>query len=173
MSLRKTISLSAFIASLLFLPELARAMCPLCSVAIGAGAVAAEYYGVDPSIIGLFVGAFALSTGIWVANWIKTQYIPHQKKIIVAASLALTIIPFVPIVPDAFYLPLKLFGLAKVLWLNKLLVGSILGILISGGAFAFSNKIKEIRGKVLFPYQGVVFPVLALAATSVALYLIL
>lgn len=167
---RKALLLPLF---LLALPKLALAMCPLCSAAVGGAAIVAGYYGVDFSIIGLFIGAFGLSTGIWAANWIKTQHIPHQKKIIVAASLVLTIIPMIPIVPDAFYLPLHILDFTKVLWLNKILVGSILGVLISYGAFAVHNKIKQTMGKVLFPYQGVVLPVIALSIASLAIYLIL
>ena len=163
-----------FLLPLLFaIPKLVHAHCPLCSAAIGGAAVAASYYGIDPSIIGLFVGGFALSTGYWVANWVKKQYIPHQKKLIILSSLALTIIPVVPIVPDAFYLPLRLGEFIRVLWLNKILVGSILGIIISAVTFAASNKIKHIRGKSLFPYQGVILPLLMLVLTGALLYIIL
>src|SRR3972149_9567805 len=102
---------------LLAIPKLVHAHCPLCSAAIGGAAVAASYYGIDFSIIGLFIGAFALSTGIWIANWVKKQYIPHQKKLIILSSLALTIIPVIPIVPDAFYAPIRIFDFVKVLWL--------------------------------------------------------
>ena len=158
---------------LLLIPKLVHAHCPLCSAAIGGAAVAASYYGIDPSVIGLFVGGFALSTGVWVANWIKKQYIPHQKKLIVLSSLALTIIPVVPIVPDAFYAPIRMFDFVKVLWLNKILVGSVLGVLISGATFAIGNKIKQIRGKSLFPYQGVILPLLMLVLTGALLYIIL
>ncbi len=51
------------------------AHCPLCTGAIGAAAVSAKMMGVDSSIIGVFIGAFGISTGIWAARWIakKTQ----------------------------------------------------------------------------------------------------
>src|SRR3990167_9200674 len=83
------------------------AHCPLCTAAVGAAAISAEMYGVDPSIVGIFIGAFGISTGIWIAMKIKHHF-PFQTSLIVLASFLLTVIPLYKINSDYLYIPLLL-----------------------------------------------------------------
>ena len=62
------------ISFLIFSVPLAYAHCLLCTMAVGAAAVTAKYYGVDTSIIGIFAGALAISIGLWIGLKIKKQY---------------------------------------------------------------------------------------------------
>ena len=62
------------------------AHCPLCTAAVGAAAVSAKYYGLDSSIIGLLIGAFGVSTGLWAGLKVKKQYFKAQLPVIVVAS---------------------------------------------------------------------------------------
>ena len=174
------------IAGLLFLFSLfnisiAHAHCPLCTGAVGAAAVGAKYLGMDVTIIGVFIGAFAISTGLWFAKWVGKKLanfgIYHAYTIVIA-SFALTVLPLMSLEPEPLYLPVFITGAAgtilnKAYWTNKILFGSIFGGLAAIIAYWLHIKIKESRGKVLFPFQGIVFTILSLAATSAILYFLI
>jgi len=165
------------ILSLLAVIPISHAHCPLCTAAVGAAAVSANYYGLDISIIGLLIGAFGVSTGLWVARMVKRQYIGYQTHLIVLLSFLLTVIPLMSINNESFYLPLLLFGeigsaFNKVYFLNRLLIGSIFGGIISLGALWVHFKLKALKGKVLFPFQGIVITLLCLFLAGIGLYFI-
>ena len=160
---------------LIDLIPLVHAHCPLCTAAVGAAAISAKYYGLDTSIIGLLIGAFGISTGLWIGLKIKNQYFRFQLPIIVLASFLLTVVPLVYIDKDMIYLPLLIFGpagsiLNKVYWVNKLLFGSVIGGLTALIAYLIHIFIKKQRGKVLFPFQGVILTLIFLAASGLSLY---
>lgn len=175
----KKIILLVFASLFLFMSlPLAYAHCPLCTAAIGAAAVSAKYYGLDASIIGLLIGAFGVSTGLWFGLKIKKQYFEYQLSVIVLASFLLTVIPLLYVSSDSIYLPLLLFGKAgtllnKVYWVNKILFGSIIGALVTLTAFLAHNYIKKINGRVLFPFQGIVITIAVLTVSGIGLYFIL
>src|SRR3989344_6151701 len=72
---------------------IAYAHCPLCTAAVGAAAVSAKYYGMDISIIGLMIGAFGISTGLWFGLKLKKQFFKFQLPVIVLLSFLLTVLP--------------------------------------------------------------------------------
>ncbi|MBI4439706.1 hypothetical protein HY638_01930 [Candidatus Woesearchaeota archaeon] len=165
----------AMLFSFIALIPLAHAHCPLCTAAVGAAAVSANYYGLDISIIGIFVGAFAISTGLWVARMLKKEYIKYQTQIIVLLSFLLTVIPLLSINKESIYIPLLLAGeagsvLNKVYFVNKLFVGSLFGAILSFGALWIHFKLKEVKGRVLFPFQGIVITLAMLALGSLGIY---
>ena len=164
-----------FVALLIISIPFAYAHCPLCTAAVGAAAISAKYYGLDVSIIGLLIGAFGVSTGLWIGLKIKKDYLKYQLPIIVLASFLLTVIPLLYVDKDMIYLPLLVLGpagsaLNKVYWVNKMLFGSVIGALITLVAFFVHDYIKKLNGKVLFPFQGVVITLVFLVASGVSLY---
>lgn len=153
---------------------MAYAHCPLCTAAVGAAAVSAKYYGMDLSIIGLLIGAFGVSTGLWIGLKVR-KYFRLQLPLIVFASFLLTVIPLLAISDETLYFPLLLIGKAgsafnKVYWINKLLLGSIIGGLMTVLSYVIHAYIKKLRGKVLFPFQGVAFTLFSLAISGLAMY---
>ncbi|MEK6848861.1 MAG: hypothetical protein AABX65_04485 [Nanoarchaeota archaeon] len=148
------------------------AHCPLCTVAAGGGIAVARWLGVDDSIVGVFVGAFIVSTALWLGKWLNKKNIVISGAILVIASFLLTVVPFytggvitdmemVKSMPEHHaILGMGAFGI------DKLLTGIIFGSVFVWGAFAVSDYIKKKRGKVLFPYQGIVFMAITLAILS-------
>lgn len=135
------------------------AHCPLCTAATGVGIAIAESYGVDGVIIGLWVGAFIISTALWFDRILKKKYsIPFQSAIISVLSLVLTVVPFY--FAGMFTNPITIMGI------DRLLFGIILGSAIAFSGTELSIWIKNIRGKVLFPYQTIVLVTGALTVTS-------
>lgn len=160
---------------LVFLP-ISYAHCPLCTAAVGAAAVSAKYYGLDASIIGLLIGAFGISTGLWIGLKVK-KYFRFQMSLIVLASFLLTLVPLLYIDKSTVYLPLLLLGqpgsaLNKVYWINKILFGSLIGGLITLTAFYIHTYIKKINGKVLFPFQGIAITLAFLLISGLGLYIV-
>src|SRR3989344_5509444 len=117
--------LLALLPSLFFLKEVS-AHCPLCTGAVVAGAVGANYLGLDITILGIFVGAFAISLGLWVNKKLKI-YFKYQNILIVLLSFLLTVIPSLAFIKDMTYI--SFFN--NVYFINKLLLGSIIGSLAS------------------------------------------
>lgn len=154
------------------------AHCPLCTGAIGVMAVGASYYGIDSSIIGLFIGAFAISTGLWVAMKVKKQYIMYQKPLIVISSFFLTVVPLMSIGEGSLTVSMLLFGeegslFNNVYTISTLFIGSLVGSFLSVAGYWVHNYVKKLNNGVIFPYQGIVFTVLLLVATSGLFYLII
>ncbi len=168
------------LAGLISVP-LVSAHCPLCTGAIGAGAVAAKYLGIDVSIIGLFVGAFGISTGLWFNKWLngklKKKYFKFQDHAIVFGSFLLTVIPLKGAVSDNIYLPLFWFGelgslFNRIYWINKLIIGSVIGMAVTLLAFHIHNTVKRAHGKVLFPFQGIAFTLIMLIISGATMYFV-
>lgn len=162
-------SFSAFFGSV-------HAHCPLCTAAVGTALVSAEYFGFGSGIVGIFAGAFAVSTGLWVSKKIKKQFIPLQSTAIVLASFFLTIIPLLYLSSSTIYLPLLLFGESgtafnKIYFVSTFLLSSIFGAFLSFLALLVRNFIKKFNGKVLFPFQGIALTLLFLFFGSLALAL--
>lgn len=164
--MKKLLTLGS-ISLILLIPEVL-AHCPLCTAAAGAGIGIARFYGLDDAIIGLFLGAFIVSMGLWFNNWLKKKInIPFQTFLIIFASFLLTAIPLylagimtnfyiVKSAPQVSMLGLHIFGI------DKLLFGTIVGILAVWSSFSTSDYIKKKRGKVLWNYQGLSFMLIAL-----------
>ncbi len=153
------------------------AHCPLCTGAVIAGAVGAKYLGLDVTIIGIFAGAFAVSLGLWLGKKIR-RFMPLQVTIFVIASFLLTILPTMPFIKDTIYIPVLISGepgslLNQIYFVNKILLGSIMGGIVSLLAYWLHVIVKRQRGKVLFPFQGIAFTVGALIIAGAITYFVM
>jgi len=166
----------SILASLLLLPLLfatpVNAVCPLCTVAVGAGVGFSRSLGIDDSIVGVWIGGFLISSSLWLADWIQKK--KFSKKVSGWVwSLASTLLMY------AFTLiPLKITGLIGVakntlFGIDKVLLGIILGSIM----FFLGSKLHTLlqernKGKVYFPYQRVVIPIATLLLSTIILYFI-
>src|SRR3989338_4204168 len=73
------------------------AHCPLCTMGAAAAAGGAAFLGVDKIVIGLFIGAFAVSTGWWFSNLIKKNHM-LKTPVLVSSSFLLTVIPLLSVI---------------------------------------------------------------------------
>jgi hypothetical protein len=152
-------------------PSLAHAVCPICTVAVAGGLGLSRYFGIDDSIIGIWSGGLMVSVTLWTLDWL------NRKKFKIFESLnknLLTLLVFLFWILTT-YVPLFELDIIghpfnTILGIDKLVFGSILGF------FAFllgvwgDKKVREIKGKQLFNFQKVVFPVLSLTIFSLVLY---
>lgn len=155
---KKLIILSLFS---LFLIKEVHAHCPLCTIGAAAAAGGAVYLGVNNLVIGLFIGAFAVSMGWWFSNLIKKKFIPFQRTAIILLSFITTILPMLPLMEGIKPLYINIVGdygslLNRTYIFNLFLVGSILGGIIVTLTPWLSSKLTSLRNGKMLPYQGTV-----------------
>lgn len=156
-------------ATLLALP--AKAVCPVCIIAVGAGLGLSRYLGIDDTITGLWIGGLTVSMIMWTINWAKpkikqTKFIPWWNTLIILAYYAMIAWPLAT--QNFIGHPLnKMWGI------DKIILGVTLGSLVF---FATSNFYlwlkKNNNNHAYFPFQKVVMPLGVLAFFSLIFYLL-
>lgn len=146
-----------------------RAVCPVCVVAIGGGLGFCRWLGVDDVISGAWVGALILSMIIWTLNWMNKKNIRFNFRN--------------PLIFLGYYVlviwPLYIAGIMghplNTKWgIDKILLGIIIGTLtLILGVFVNGVLKKKNGGKVYFPFQKVVIPVVFLIIISLVLHFII
>ena len=151
----------------ILLAKQAAAHCPLCTMAAAAGAGTAVMLGVNQAAIGVFIVAFAVAIGFWIARLIKKKYIPLQKQLIILASFLTTVLPLLPIMQSYFPINIAMMGdygslLNSTYAINSFLFGSILGSIILAISPLISNAITKTRKGKTLPFQGITITFLLL-----------
>lgn len=153
------------------------AHCPLCTAGAAAGVGIARAYGVDDSIVGLFLGAFVAASALWLDRILKKRKIdyPFQSFILVAVSLLALAVPLyyagiitnievVKSMPDYHaILGMEAFGL------DTLFSGLLLGTVLITGVFMISDFITAKRGR-MFRYQGMILMAVTLIIVTALLW---
>ena len=150
---------------LIFLSKSVMAHCPLCTIGAGALGAGAIWLGISPVVVALFIGAFAMSMGMWFARIIKKQYIPFQKFFIIAIIFFATVIPLIlmPIFKAIGPLYLSFIGDYGTTYIfNYSLASSFLGGLIVLSTPSISNFITKKRNGKIFPFQGILLTLVLL-----------
>ena len=157
----------AVIASLMILP-VAQAVCPVCTVAVGAGLEGMRLLGVDDVITGIWAGGLSLSLFFWTAGWLKK----HGVKTVFWQI----VVPFVfyyGLLALVYALPGVEFGQATLWGIDKFLLGIIVGTVAFYLGARWYVKIKRDNdGKAKFAFQKVVVPLSFLIVATVVFWLI-
>jgi len=163
--MKKLLSISA----LLYLapPKLAHAVCPVCTVAVGAGLGMAQYLGIDDSISGVWIGGLIISLIIWTIDWLDKKDIRFiGRKILVVAGYYLLIVG--PLWWKGFIAQNPVNTLCGI---DRLLFGIILGsILFSAGVILHNFIRKRNDSTSYFKGQKIVFGIAPLVIASLILY---
>jgi len=166
----KALLLSATSLIALFSAQKTLAVCPVCTVAVGAGIGLSRWMGIDDSITGLWLGGFLLSVSLWTIDWLdKKKFRFFLKRFFVI--LAYYVFAIVPL----YYAKIIANPLAFACSCasDKLLLGIIEGTAV----FFFGAKLYEFlkqrnNNQAHFPYEKVVFPVVTLLIFTIIFYLI-
>lgn len=161
---------SIFAISLLFTQE-ALAVCPICTIAVGAGVGLSRWLGIDDAITGLWIGGLIVSLVTWTLSWVD------RKKIQFKGRTIITILGYYLIILVPLYLTGILGNLQNSLFcfcglhFDKLILGIITGSIgfWFGTSWYFYLKGKKQR-YVYFPFQKVVMPILPLIILSIIFY---
>jgi len=154
------------------LPATAYAHCPLCTVGAGVVAFGAAKLGVGSMSVGIFLGAFAVALGLWVARLLKKQHIPRQKEALAIFSFATTILPLQSALADYTSVYLPFWGeYGKTLLINLFLVGGIIGGVLILLSPYLSRKLALARDGKMYPFQGMVITLVLLVSAAVVVEL--
>ena len=156
-----------FAVSFLFAKK-ALAVCPICTIAVGAGVGLSRWLGIDDAITGLWVGGLIVSMITWTESWLDKKNIHFRGRILanVLVYYALIVIPlyYSGIIGN----PLNTLCACG---LDKLLFGIIAGSLAFwfGASWYYYLKEKN-KGHAYFPFQKVVMPIAPLIILSIIFY---
>ncbi len=166
---KKILLLANFLFLGLIFANSAKAVCPVCVVAVGAGVGLCRWLGIDDAISGLWIGGLIVSMIIWCLHWMKKRQSNFKFDwIIISVSFYfLTIYPL-------YYFDIMGHPLNKIFGVDKLLFGIVFGSI----TFLFSHWLNlclksKNQGKVYFPYQKVAIPVVVLTILSFVFYFII
>lgn len=145
-----------------------QAVCPVCTLAIGAGVGLSRYLGIDDTISGVWIGGLIISSGFWMANWAEKRKIKFITNKIISV-----IIFYLFVLPPLFFTNIMGHPLNTLWGIDRLLIGIISGSLL----FIISVRLDKYfrtqnNGKVYISYQKVIIPVSLLLIASLIFYLI-
>ena len=155
----------------LLVPQTAYAVCPVCTVAVIGGLGLSRYLGIDDSISGIWIGGLIISLSFWTVDWLLKRNWSFVKKIN-SKLITILLVVFWSLLT---YPPLLWAGVIghpfnKILGIDKLIFGSLVG----AGAFLVGifadKKVRETKGKQLFEFQKLIFPIVSLIIFSLVLY---
>ncbi len=166
----KRLVISSMVLSFFFLslPGSVNAVCPVCTVAIGAGLGLSRYLGVDDLISGIWVGGLILSFSLWLINWLVKKQIKFwgMSWLAVILMYALTLLPL-------WWGDILGHPFNKIWGIDRLLAGVIAGSVIFMLAVWVDKMVRKTYDRQLFIYQKVVFPVAGLILMSIFAYFFL
>jgi len=143
------------------------AVCPLCTVTVGAGLGISRWLGIDDSVAGIWLGGLILSSGLWLADWIgKKGWKMPYKEVISVGLFSLFVIP-----------PLywgKVIGYPgnTLLGVDKVFLGTVIGSVTFLLGVWLDKWLRAANGgKVYIHYQKVIIPVFLLSIASFIFYL--
>ena len=143
-------------------PLIARAVCPVCTIAVASGVGLSRYLGIDDIITGLWIGGLMISMTIWTIDWLQKKHIrfPGCNFIVILIYLALIILPL-------YFSGFFSHTASCVCGINKLLLGIINGALGFWAGAEWYQVLKIHHGnRAYFPFQKVVMPLLPLIILS-------
>jgi len=144
----------------------ARAFCPVCTIAVGAGLSFTKVLGIDDTISSIWIGGVLLSSSLWLINWLDSKKIRFfmKRKIVYLVMYGLVIIPFM--------MNKTIGALHNQLWgIDKIVLGMIIGTV----GFALGMRVNTIllqknNNKSHFPFQKVVMPIGVLIFLSLVFF---
>lgn len=143
------------------------AVCPVCTVAVGAGLGLSRYFGIDDTLSGVWVGGLILSSSLWLTDWLSKKKWLKKTRI---NDLIIGVLFYLLVVVPLWFAQIIGHPFNTILGIDKLVFGSLIGIV----AFIFGiwadKYVRKLKGKILFPYQKVAFPVGALVIASLIMY---
>jgi hypothetical protein len=168
-SMKKLFFYLAVIFGLIFVfTEKALAVCPICTVAVGAGVGLSRWLGIDDSITGLWIGGLIVSMITWTISWFDKKNIHFKGR-----SIVTTLGYYLLIVVPLYFMGIMSNPLNTICacGLDKLIIGIVTGSVAFwfGAEWYFHLKEKN-GGHAYFPFQKVVMPISPLIIMSLLFY---
>ncbi len=156
--------------SSLFFALPASAVCPVCTVAVGAGLGLSRWLGINDSISGVWIGGLIVSFILWTIDWLnkKNKRFPFRNTLVIIGYFLAVIVPlyYAKIIAHPYAFLCSCAG-------DKLILGIAAGA--SGfyfGAILYEYLKEKNNGHAHFPYEKVVMPIIPLIILSLLFYLL-
>ena len=142
----------------------AMAVCPVCTVAVGAGLEGARLLGVDDVITGIWAGALILSLFFWTVGWLKKRNVKGVFLQIIAPFIL-----YYGLLAGVYLMPGINFGERTMFGIDKFLLGILVGTFAFYLGSRWYIRIKRKNGgHANFAFQKVFIPLsFLLVATAV------
>lgn len=155
----------------LLIPKPALAVCPVCTIAVVGGLGLSRYLGIDDSISGIWIGGLMISLTLWTVDWLGKKNFNFLKKL---DKKTITYLSFslwaLLTYPPLYWTNIIGHPFNTILGIDKLVFGSLIGVPAFILGVFIDKKVRKIKGKQLFQFQRVVFPVTVLIILSLVLY---
>lgn len=151
------------------LPSPAGAVCPICTVAVGAGLGVSRALGVDDTVTSVWIGGLILSSSFWIIDLIKKK---KPEFPILNFQFAIIFLMYLIVIFPLYWS--KIIGLPfnQIMGVDKILFGTLVGSIVFLVGMWIDKMQRKKYGKQFFQYQKVVFPLTSLIITSAVLYLV-
>lgn len=150
----------------------ADAFCPVCTVAVGAGLEGARVLGVSDVITGLWAGGLMLSLAAWTSNYMVTHGIRNRLLHLINYIIYYGLLALIYVLPAGK--PTLRFGATTMWGVDQFLLGVVVGSVVFFLAGKWYERIKAKNGgHAWFPFQKVVWPLGALAITTLIFWMII
>ena len=166
---KKITVFSVFLFLGTFLAGSAKAICPICVVAVGAGLGLSRWLGVDDVVSSIWIGALLMSMVLWTLNEMKKRNwkFPFDSTVIFLAYYLLTFVPL-------YYSGIIGHPINTIFGIDKIIFGTSVGTIIFVLAHYLYLYLKNKNGgKPHFNYEKVVLPFVLLLLTSLIFYLLI
>lgn len=166
--MRKILGLTLTSLGFLLLPSPTYAVCPVCTVAVGAGLGISRTLGIDDTVTSIWIGGLILSSSFWMVDWMEKKFKAKTKfkYLTPITTLAFYLLVLVPL----YFTKVVGYPLNTLWGIDKILVGTFFGSVAFLAGLYLDKKVREVRGKQLFNFQKVVFPVSTLVIFSLLFY---
>jgi hypothetical protein len=150
------------------LPAKALAVCPLCTVVVGACLGISEWLGIDDAVTGIWFGGLTVSMIIWTIDWLERKNIKFKFR------AGVTIVSYYLLMIVSLYYQ-RIIGqplnqLSSCL-LDNLMFGFVSGsIAFYAGVVWYEFLKKKNNNKAYFPFQKIVMPVVPLIILTITYY---
>ena len=138
----------------------AKAVCPVCTVAVSAGVGLCRWLGIDDLISGAWIGALSVSIIIWIMDWLKRKNISFK-----FPGFTVTLLVYLSVFLPFYFLGIMGHPLNTFWGIDRLLFGAIAGSLaFLFGVWLHNYLKKKNNDKSFFPYQKIAVPIVLMLA---------
>jgi hypothetical protein len=119
-------------------------------------------------VTSIWIGGLILSSSLWTIDWLERKYKAKTKfkYLTPAVTLAFYLLVLVPL----FFTKIIGHPLNTFWGIDRILLGTFFGSVAFLAGLYLDKKVREVKGKQLFNFQKVVFPVSALVIFSLLFY---
>lgn len=150
----------------------AYAVCPVCTVAVGAGLEGARLLGVEDVITGIWAGGLTVSLIAWTANYMRKRNVKNRIWYVLNVIFYYVLLGLVYVLPT--HKPFVTFG-HKCMWgIDQFMLGIIVGSVVFVAMAWWYERIKRNNGgHAWFPFQKVAWPFGGLLITTLIFWAII